>query len=495
MISKTAFVAPNGSNRQEILDLLKKSMNLFIEHIANFESMSPLNNKLEKSFDAIIPEYPVPIDVIFHELQDVIEMSMNPSHPGYMGHMDSMATTMSIVGDMIAAALNNNMLSIEMSPVLSRLEIAVTKEVAGLFGLGKNAGGALTSGGTLANLQALTVARNFTFKSLQRGMVGFPYQPVILASEVAHTSLQKAAMILGLGTESIVRVSVKEDSQLNVDDLEDQIKQCRLEGKYPFCVVATAGTTITGSVDNLIAINKIAKEQSLWFHVDAAYGGGLIFSEQHKSLLNGIEFADSVTFNPQKFLYIAKTCSMVLFRNKSLFQENFRIVAPYMEEIPNINLGEISVQGTRHADILKFWLSLQHIGKCGYNELVDKTFQLTDYFMSHVKKRAYLSVTNVPQTNVICFRAIPGWLSEENCDAWNMQLQMYLLEAGNTYFSLQTYRNQHWLRVVLLNPYINETMIDNLFAKIDEFYKMAYGKYKIQENRVNSARKTCWIEK
>lgn len=483
MISKTAFIAPDGSNRKEILDLFKRAMMLFIGHISNFESVPPLNNKLEKTFDEIIPEDPIPIDAIFHELQNVIEVSMNPSHPGYMGHMDSMATTMSIIGDMIAAALNNNMLSIEMSPLFSSLETAVTKEVAGLFGLGKNAGGVLTSGGTLANLQALTVARNFSFKSLQQGIVGLPYQPVILASEVAHTSLQKAAMILGLGTDAIIRVSVNEDSQLNVDDLEAQIQQCRLEKKYPFCVVATAGTTITGSIDNLMAISKIAKRQNLWFHVDAAYGGGVIFSDQHKGLLKGIEFADSVTFNPQKFLYIAKTCSMVLFRNRNLLQENFRISAPYMKENPSVNLGEISTQGTRHADVLKLWLSLQHIGKCGYNELIAKTFQLTDYFMSHVKKRTYLSVTNMPQTNVICFRGTPVWLVEDKYDTWNMHLQVYLLEKGNTYFSLQTYRNQRWLRVVLLNPYINETVIDNLFARIDEFYKMAYEKYKIQNTR------------
>lgn len=414
------------------------------------------------------------LEHIFGGLKNIIKLSMNPSHPGYIGHMDSMPTTMSIIGDMISAAVNNNMLSIEMSPILSNLEFSITKAIANLFGFRENSGGVLTSGGSLANLQALTVARNHAFKSVKQSIVGLNFKPVILASEVAHTSLQKAAMILGLGTEAVIYIKTNENSQLDVGDLVTKIKKCKLENKYPFCVVATAGTTVTGSIDNLIEINKIAKEHKLWFHVDAAYGGGLVFSDKYKKLIEGIEFADSITFNPQKLLYIAKTCAMVLFRDMSLIHQNFRISAPYMKEIENINLGEISVQGTRHADILKLWLSLQHIGKCGYNELINKNMKLTQYFMSCIQERPYITVTNIPQTNIICFRGIPSWLPEDRWDAWNTKLQDYLLNKENVFISLPTYKNCRWLRVVLLNPYTDKSIIDNLFNKIDNFIKIKY---------------------
>lgn len=425
-------------------------------------------------FDITIPDSPMQLDYIFDELRDIIKLSMNPSHPGYIGHMDSMPTAMSIVGDMISTAINNNMLSIEMSPMLSNLESSITKTIADLFGLGEKSGGVLTSGGSLANLQALTVARNHSFKSVKEGIVGLNFKPVILASEVAHTSLQKAAMILGLGTDAIVCIKTNENSQLDVSDLVTKINKCKMDNKYPFCVVATAGTTVTGSIDNLIEINKIAKEYELWFHVDAAYGGGLIFSNKYRKLIEGIEFADSITFNPQKLLYIAKTCAMVLYRDMRLLHEDFRIFAPYMKEIENVNLGEISVQGTRHPDILKLWLSLQHIGKCGYDELINKNMKLTQYFMSCIQERAYITVTNIPQTNVICFRVTPSYLPEDKWDDWNTKMQNYLLNEENIFISLPTYRNCRWLRVVLLNPYTDESIIDNLFKKIDNFIKMKY---------------------
>jgi len=471
-LPKEAFIHPNGFNKKEVIELLQRGIQLFTGHLSNFESTSPLPNSPEKVFDITIPDSPMGLEHIFDELKNIIELSMNPSHPGYIGHMDSMPTTMSIMGDMISTALNNNMLSIEMSPMLSNLEYSITKAIAGLFGLGENAGGVLVSGGSLANLQALTVARNHAFKSVKQGIVGLNFKPVILSSEVAHTSLQKAAMILGLGIDAVISVKTNENSQLDVSDLVTKIEKCKLENKYPFCVVATAGTTVTGSIDNLIEINKIAKEYGLWFHVDAAYGGGLVLSDKYRKLIEGIEFADSITFNPQKLLYIAKTCAMVLFRDIRLLDEDFRISAPYMKEIQSVNLGEISVQGTRHADILKFWLSLQHIGKDGYNELINKNMKLTQYVMSHIHERPDIVVTNIPQTNIICFRGTPSWLTEDKWDDWNTKLQNYLLSAASIFVSLPMYRGYRWLRVVLLNPYTDESVIDNLFEKIDDFIKM-----------------------
>ena len=471
-LPKEAFIHPKGLNKQEVIELLQRGIQLFTGHLSNFEFTSPLPNSPEKVFNITIPDSPMGLDHIFDELKNIIELSMNPSHPGYIGHMDSMPTTMSIMGDMISTALNNNMLSIEMSPMLSNLESSITKAIAGLFGLGENAGGVLVSGGSLANLQALTVARNHAFKSVKQGIVGLNFKPVILASEAAHTSLQKAAMILGLGIDAVISVKTNENSQLDASDLVTKIEKCKLENKYPFCVVATAGTTVTGSIDNLIEINKIAKEYGLWFHVDVAYGGGLVLSDKYRKLIEGIEFADSITFNPQKLLYIAKTCAMVLFRDMRLLDEDFRISAPYMKEIQSVNLGEISVQGTRHADILKFWLSVQHIGKDGYNGLINKNMKLTQYFMSRIQERSDIVVANIPQTNIICFRGTPSWLTEDKWDDWNTKLQNYLLNEESIFISLPMYKNCRWLRVVLLNPYTDESVIDNLFEKIDDFIKM-----------------------
>ncbi|MBA3765442.1 MAG: aminotransferase class V-fold PLP-dependent enzyme, partial [Acidobacteria bacterium] len=420
--------------------------------------------------DVVIPETPIAEDDLLEKLRPLIADSMNSATPSFIGHMNSMPTTISILGDLVASALSNNMLFHETSPVFTTLELSLMKQFAQLFGLGEHAGGFLLGSGTMGNLQALAVARNVQFGSMEKGIGALPKSPVILASEAAHASVRKAAMILGLGTAGVIPVATDENSRMRPEALQDEIEKAKADGHHPFCVVATAGTTVTGNIDPLVETGRIAREHGLWFHVDAAYGGALIFSEKYRGRLAGVEHADSITFNPQKWLYVSQGCAMALFRNMREMENAFRVPSPYATDAGLVcNLGEITVHGSRRVEVLKLWLSLQHIGANGYAQLVDEGCHLSEYFLRKVKERPFLQLEGQPDMNILCFRGTPESLPSARWDEWNSSLQTHLLREKDVFLSLPPYRGVRWLRAVLLNPYADENLVERLFDWIDSF--------------------------
>ena len=467
-LPSSAFIDPRNGNRKEIEELIRQVTSLLLPYLTDAAQRPPLPQVALK--EASIPNTAVPVNDLLDDLRPLIAGAMNSAHPGYIAHMISIPATFSVLGDLIASALSNNMLFHELSPTFTPLELTLMKQFAQLFGLGDESGGVLLGSGTMANLQALAVARNLRCDVFDRGLSATENPPVILASEVAHASVNKAAMILGLGTAAVIPVKTNGDSQMKPEDLRAAIQKARDERRTPFCVVATAGTTVTGNIDPLLDIGRIAKEEGLWFHVDAAYGGALILSEKHKGRLAGIEHADSVTFNPHKWLFVSSGCAMALFRNMAAMEAAFRIPSPYSNNAGAVtNLGEITVHGSRRVEVLKLWLALQHIGKRGYGQLVDEGCALTDYLVAKVRERPFFQLVGNPDMNILCFRGTLTHDPSVAVDDWNASLQAHLLRNRNVYLSLPPYRGARWLRAVLLNPFTNEELIDELFDDIDQF--------------------------
>ena len=465
------FISPYGSNRLLVEQTIQKVTTQLLDFLTNAGN-KPTNPALQL-FDTNhfkIPDFSQTETEIKISLQEFFDLSINPANPKYIGHMDSMPTLWAIIGDYVASALNNNLLSLEMSPFITQLEYSMTRQFAELFGLPNSAGGVMLSGGTLSNLQALLIARNTKLKIKNGNIFSLKKEPVIFTSEHSHSSIQKIGMMIGIGTENVVKIKADGNSKLDITDLAFQIKEQITLGKLPFAIVATAGTTVSGNIDPLKEISKIANKYDLWLHVDAIYGGAVVFSDTYKYLLNGIENANSISFNPQKWMYVAKTCSMVLFRDFDKMVENFRVSAPYMKEQNSyINLGEINVQGTKYAEVVKLWLSLLSLGKSGYSQLIDFSFMLTDKFVSEVLKRCYLKLVSQPEMNLICFRGEPAYLNANEFDNWNERLQNYLIKETDFFLSLPKYKNNLWLRTVLLNPFLKTKHIENLFENIDTF--------------------------
>ena len=262
-IHKMAFVDPYGKNIKNVKNFIYKIVDELLKRISNAEKLPPLPKKVKNIDKLNLNDLPITETQILKQIRFIIDNSMNASNPYYLGHMDSLPTTMSIVGDIICSMINNNMLSKETAPILTEIEKKVISNLAKKFNLGEDSGGVMLAGGSLSNIQAIALARNRILGSFEKGLMGLKRKPYIFASKESHTSIQKAAMVLGLGRNSVVSIETDKNGKMKISNLDKLIKEKIKDSGFPFCIVATAGTTITGSIDNLNEISKIADKYKM----------------------------------------------------------------------------------------------------------------------------------------------------------------------------------------------------------------------------------------
>ncbi|MFQ3679927.1 MAG: aminotransferase class V-fold PLP-dependent enzyme [Pseudanabaenaceae cyanobacterium] len=385
-----------------------------------------------RSYREILPEV----------MQELVPRALNVHHPGYRGHMDSVPLMWSVWGDALIAALHNNLLSAELSPGFTPLEAQGMNWFGQQFGLGENAFGTLMAGGSLANLTALLVARQARFPDVKdRGWENLP--AVALVSAAAHTSFRKAANAIGLGRDRLRLVPTDAQGRMRPQALAAALEQAQAQGQIPFFVGAVAGTTVTGAIDPLPEIAAIARQFGCWFHVDAAYGGAVQFSPTWRHLLTGCEQADSLTFNPQKWLWVSRTCAMLLLRDRRVLEETFDRDLPYMDET-RLNFGNLTLQGTRRTDILKLWLVLQSTGLTGLAGLIDRTMALAHRWAAAIAQEEEAEVVCPPTLNIVCVRPRrepPKVLR----DRWQRERGWWL--------SLPRWQGETLLKAVFLHPF------------------------------------------
>ena len=468
-VKDCGFIAPDGTNKDAVEGLLSDTLGIVLNHLAGANRRPLVPQRLPKLDDLELPGRGLSEAGLLAELDSLLGFCMNQAHAGFVGHMDPMPATASVIGELAAAAFNNNMLSADSAPLFARLEHQLLRVLAREFGLGGIAGGIAHSGATLANLQALCLARNYAFEVRESGMTSIDAKPVILVSDAAHRSLKKAAMLLGLGSRAVVSLPSDPLSRMNVEVLNTLVGQLRSEGRHPFCIVGTAGTTVTGAIDPLGGLADVAYRHGLWFHVDAAHGGALQFSPTHRAKLSGIERADSITFSPQTWFYVSRTSAMLMLRDMSLLDTHYRERdADIVVDDDTPDPGDLSVQGSRFAEVLKLWLTLRHLGMERLSALIDRTCELAGYLHEQVRAREFLVSAGAPEMNLVCFRGEPEGLGPLASDKWNFHLQQHL-QANGVLLSLPTFRRHKWLRAVVLNPYTHTGTIDRMFEHIDEF--------------------------
>src|SRR5919107_482960 len=372
--------------------------------------------ELEEMFDEPLPEEGSPAEDVLARLgRDVLPHAMNIPSPRYFGLFNPTPLAVAVWADAVASALNQNGAAWRNSPSLSAVEARVLRWLCELIGYGPEAFGTLTSGGSEANLVGLKCARDRAVEGARdRGLrAAGAGSLVVYASEQCHYSFVKSVDILGLGRGNLRKVDTDSRFHIRTDLLREAIERDLSEGNTPVCVAGAAGATSTGVVDPLDELADVARESGLWFHVDAAYGGGLAFSERLRARLRGIERADSVTIDPHKWMFVPFECGALLVRGGGrVLRDAFDITPEYLSddrggadfEYDFFRYGQL---GTRRAMALKVWVALKSLGVRGYGEVVDRQIGLVEHLAARFDALDEFERVGEVETALCCVRYLP----------------------------------------------------------------------------------------
>ncbi|MFX1521093.1 MAG: pyridoxal phosphate-dependent decarboxylase family protein [Promethearchaeota archaeon] len=348
-----------------------------------------------------------PINAVNFVVQGLWKYQMHVSHPRYFGLFNPAPTIMGIVADALVAAYNPQLATWSHSPFAIEVEQHLIRFFASKFGYDlTKADGTFTTGGTEANHTAILTALTHKFPEFaRRGLRGLDKQPKLYVSTESHHSLIRTARSCGLGAEAVQQIPVDDSLQMNVDALIEQIAQDRAAGFAPFFVAATAGTTNAGVIDPITRIADIAIRQDLWFHVDAAWGGAIVFVTEMKNVLKGIERSDSITFDTHKWLNVPMGAGLYLTRHPEILLNTFSIDVDYMPKdargLDVVDPYVRSLQCSRRFIGLKVFLSLLVAGD-GYSTVIRHQVKMGDLLRQELKKSGW-NVVNQTKLPVVCF--------------------------------------------------------------------------------------------
>jgi glutamate/tyrosine decarboxylase-like PLP-dependent enzyme len=424
--------------------------------------------ELDALFDEPLPDVGVSAEEVFEKFRrDVVPHAMNIPSPRYFGLFNPTPLPVAVWADALISALNQNGAAWRNSPSASAVEARVLRWLCELIGYGPEAFGTLTSGGSEANLVGLKCARDHAVKGARdRGLrsSSATSELLVYASEQSHYSFVKSVDILGLGREGLRKIDSDGRFHIRTDVLRETIRRDIDEGHTPVCVAGAAGATSTGVVDPLDELADIASEFGLWFHVDAAYGGALAFSEKHRARLKGIERADSVTVDPHKWMFVPFECGALLVRGGGrVLRDAFDITPEYLSE----DRGGADVEydffrygqlGTRRAMALKVWMALKTVGVRGYAATVERQIDLVNYLASRFDESEDFERVGEVETALCCVRFMPRGLRERpgaEQDELQRALQRRVEQSGGAWLATTVLHGRRALRINV-NSFLTE---------------------------------------
>ncbi|WP_417666699.1 pyridoxal-dependent aspartate 1-decarboxylase PanP [Pseudidiomarina sp.] len=500
--------APDSTLGKIEKHLSENLMGFLGEHIVAREK--PLH-EIEQNFSvSAIPEDPQYVsDHTEFLLNNLVAHSVHTSSPRFIGHMTSALPYFLLPLAKLMVGLNQNLVKIETSKaftplernVLGMLHHLVYQQDAGFYRRWMHSAqhslGAMCSGGTIANITALWVARNLALKpdgnfagiaaeGLAAGLAHYNYQRLtIMVSERGHYSLSKAADVLGIGRRNLIAVPTDDNNRIRIDKLREACNQVATDGGKVLAIVGVAGTTETGHIDPLNELADVAEEVGAHFHVDAAWGGATLLSNRHRSLLNGVERADSVTIDAHKQMYVPMGAGMVLFRDPSMVRA-IEHHAEYVIRHGSKDLGAHTMEGSRPGMAMMVYSAMHVMGRRGYELLIDQSIEKAQKFADLIAKQDDFELITEPQLCLLTYRFVPAkvkpLLKQANAEqirrimphlnALTRFIQKRQRETGRSFVSrtkltpAQYYREPTVVfRVVLANPLTTLEMLEEVLQE------------------------------
>jgi glutamate/tyrosine decarboxylase-like PLP-dependent enzyme len=463
-------------------DEFKEAGHYLVDYIAGYlqnVSSKPLFNPVEPSvlydmFDEKIPDSPQSL----HKIQKLLEEKLIPycthvNHPGYMGLITPSPNPAGILAEFLASALNQNLGAYSIGPSATTIELRVIRWLNDLIGYDENAGGNLTSGGMTANFIGIKLARDYStkdsaqFDGMKQGWVAY-------VSEERHVSLDKAIDAVGIGRKNLRAIPTNDKYQVRIDLLEEAIKKDKDQGLQPICIIGLAGTTNLGAVDDLETLSKIAAKENCWFHVDAAYGGGMLLSNKYKNVLHGLNLADSVTIDPHKWFYAPLDAGAILVKDHKRLNISFGLQPSYLtdQSQQKNERYQFYVNGfeqSKRFRSLKVWISFRHYGKSKFGEWVDNNIAHAKHLHQLATNDSNFESATEPLMSAVCLHYKTPQLTPEENKQLHFTVAEKIESEGKFWFATTIMKNKTWFRVNPVNIYTTMQHIKDLFATLKSY--------------------------
>lgn len=462
----SSALEPDSSRRRELGSIANDYAERFYESIQHSKAFQKIDESIKEKADMPVPEKGVDKGTVLDILEnEIVPPGLNLTSGRHFGYIPGGGIHSAAVADYLAAVTNRYASVYASSPGAAALETNMVRWLCSIIGYGEGSGGYLSSGGSMANLTAVVTARD------DSGCKAESYSKmVVYLSQQTHHCVDRALNIAGMGECIRRKVSLDSRYRMETDQLRNAIRKDRKKGLIPWIVVASAGSTDTGAVDPLNEIADVCNQEELWFHVDAAYGGFFILTEDGKRIMRGIERSDSAVLDPHKGMFLPYGSGALLVRDVDKLARSHRYEANYMKDARSdsgfYSPADISPELSKHFRALRMWLPLQLHGVSSFRNALQEKTGLAEYLWSEFRKIDEIEVSPPPQLSIFMFRRAPS--DVKNLNEINRDLHKRMVDDGRVFLSTTEIKGSVFFRVAVLSVRTHIEEADELLKSVKQ---------------------------